>query len=109
MPEKQTAHQKINSEIDRLIHEPVRLKILVYLSQVEGADFVFLVSRLGLTMGNLSAHISKLEEAGYVKVIKKFKKNRPNTMISITEKGLSAFNHYREEILHLLGEISEDI
>lgn len=91
-------------EIDRLVHEPVRLKILAYLSMVESADFVFLVSRLGLTMGNLSAHISKLQEAGYLKIDKSFKENRPHTMLSITETGSAAFFDYREGMLQLLKQ-----
>jgi len=79
------------------------LKILAYLSAVESADFVFLVSRLSLTMGNLSAHISKLQEAGYIKVDKSFKENRPHTMLSLTESGLAAFSKYRTGMLQLLG------
>jgi DNA-binding MarR family transcriptional regulator len=94
----------VSLEINRLVHEPARLKILAFLSVVESADFVFLVSRIGLTMGNLSAHISKLEEAGYVEVTKRFRENRPNTMISLTEEGQQAFAAYREEMLQLLQE-----
>ena len=51
-------------ELDKVVHEPARLKILAYLSVVKSADFVFLLSRTGLTYGNLSSHMSKLEEAG---------------------------------------------
>lgn len=94
----------IDLKIDRLVHEPVRLKILAYLSEVESADFVFLVSRLGLTMGNLSAHISKLQEAGYIKIDKSFKENRPHTMISLTASGSDAFSKYRDGMLQLLQE-----
>jgi DNA-binding MarR family transcriptional regulator len=90
-------------EINRLVHEPARLKILAFLSLVESADFTFLVSRLGLTMGNLSAHISKLEEAGYVQVLKEFKDNRPHTMLSLTPAGSEAFRIYRDEMLQILG------
>ncbi len=94
----------INIEINHLVHEPVRLKILAYLSIVESADFVFLVSRIGLTMGNLSAHVSKLVEAGYIKVKKEFKDNRPHTMILLTDEGRQAYTNYREEMLQLLQE-----
>ena len=104
MNEKQESQLNLEVEINRLVHEPVRLKILAYLSLVESADFVFLVSRLGLTMGNLSAHISKLEEAGYIKVKKQFKENRPNTMVSMTEKGGLAYENYRGEMLKLLRD-----
>ena len=104
MNEKQESQLNLEIEINRLVHEPVRLKILAYLSLVESADFVFLVSRLGLTMGNLSAHISKLEEVGYIKVKKQFKENRPNTMVSMTEKGSLAYENYREKMLKLLRD-----
>lgn len=90
--------------LDRLIHQPTRLKILAFLSLVESADFTFLAGRIGLTMGNLSAHISKLEEAGYAAVRKEFVDNRPRTMIAITEKGKEAFQKYREDMLQLLGK-----
>ena len=89
-------------EIDRTVHEPVRLKIMAFLSVVESADFVFLISRMGLTMGNLSAHISKLKEAGYIDVHKGFKDNRPHTMVSLTKSGREAFERYREDMLQLL-------
>ena len=102
MTDQKEPHRNIDLKIDRLIHEPVRLKILAYLSEVESADFVFLVSRLGLTMGNLSAHISKLQEADYIKIVKSFKGNRPHTMISITALGADAFSRYREGMLQLL-------
>ena len=104
MEEQKQPNLNIDLEIDRLIHEPVRLKILAYLSMVESADFVFLVSRLGLTMGNLSAHISKLQEAGFIKVDKSFKENRPHTMLSLTETGSTAFINYRDGMLRLLQE-----
>ncbi len=90
--------------LDRLVHQPARLKILAFLSLVDRADFTFLAGRIGLTMGNLSAHISKLEEAGYAAVRKEFVDNRPRTMISITEKGKKAFQKYREDMLQLLGK-----
>jgi DNA-binding MarR family transcriptional regulator len=92
----------LEQEIDRLVHEPARLKILAFLSLLESADFTFLVSRLGLTMGNLSAHLSKLEEAGYAKVEKGYKDNRPQTVIWLTEKGRKAFEAYRDQMLQIL-------
>ncbi|MGB2965269.1 MAG: transcriptional regulator [Anaerolineales bacterium] len=104
MSNKNDQNLHLDVEINRLVHEPARLKILAYLSAVEKADFVFLVSRIGLTMGNLSAHISKLDEVGYIKVKKQFKDNRPHTMITITEKGSDAFTRYREDILRIIGE-----
>lgn len=91
-------------ELDKIVHEPARLKILAYLSVVRSADFVFLLSRTGLTYGNLSSHMSKLEEAGYIEVEKEIKDKRPHTMLSITEAGRTAFKAYRQSMLHLLGE-----
>lgn len=89
-------------DLDRLVHEPARLKILAYLSVVKSADFVFLLSRTGLTWGNLSSHMSKLEEAGYIEVQKEIKDKRPHTMLNITQKGRAAFETYRENMLELL-------
>ncbi len=93
---------ELNVDFDHLVHEPVRLKILAILTQLESADFVYLVSRLKLTMGNLSAHVSKLGKAGYIEVMKDFKDNRPHTMLSLTKRGKKAFNSYREDMLELL-------
>ena len=90
-------------QLDRVVHEPARLKILAYLSVVKSADFVFLQSRTGLTYGNLSSHMSKLEEAGYIEVEKEIKEKRPHTMLSLTDQGRSAFENYRVNMLELLG------
>jgi DNA-binding MarR family transcriptional regulator len=91
-------------ELDKVVHEPARLKILAYLSVVKSADFVFLLSRTGLTYGNLSSHMSKLEEVGYIEVEKEIKDKRPHTMLSLTDAGRTAFNDYRQNMLELLGE-----
>lgn len=91
-------------QLDRLVHEPARLKILAYLYVVKSADFVFLLSRTGLTWGNLSSHMSKLEEAGYIEVEKEIKDKRPHTMLSLTEEGRAAFEGYRQDMLQLLDE-----
>ena len=91
-------------ELDRLVHEPARLKLMSYLYLVEGADFVFLISRTGLTMGNLSAHMSKLEKAGYIKVEKEILNNRPHTMLSLTAAGRTAFESYRAGIEQIIGK-----
>jgi DNA-binding MarR family transcriptional regulator len=91
-------------QLDRMVHEPARLKILAYLSVVKSADFVFLLSRTGLTYGNLSSHMSKLEEAGYIEVQKEIKDKRPHTMLSLTSQGRTAFENYRRDMLQLLGD-----
>lgn len=99
-----TANQdSADQQIDRVVHEPARLKILAYLSVVKSADFVFLLSRTGLTYGNLSSHMSKLEDAGYIEVEKEIKDKRPHTMLSLTKQGRSAFEDYRRNMLELLG------
>jgi DNA-binding MarR family transcriptional regulator len=83
------------SEIDKLIHEPARLLIMAYLYVVESADFLYLMNQTGLSFGNLSGHMSKLEDAGYIKIEKSFIDNRPNTRLSLTDAGRKAFNEYR--------------
>jgi DNA-binding transcriptional ArsR family regulator len=86
------------------VHEPARLNILAFLSVVESADFVFLLSRTGLTYGNLSSHMSKLEEAGYIEVEKEIKNKRPHTMLTLTDDGRRAFEGYRRDMLQLLDQ-----
>ena len=86
------------TDLDRLVHEPARLLILTILSPVASADFLFLQRETGLTKGNLSAHLSKLEEAGYVKIEKTFKGKLPLTICSLTTSGKKALNQYREQL-----------
>jgi len=95
------------SDIDRLIHEPARFQVLALLYVIESADFTFIMNQLGLTWGNLSAHITKLEEGGYVAVEKGFKGKRPQTMLSLTKQGRKAFQSYRQTMKQLLDEIPE--
>jgi DNA-binding MarR family transcriptional regulator len=93
--------------IDRLIHEPARLMVLALLYVVESADFTFLMSQTGLTWGNLSSHLSKLEEAGYVAVEKEFKGKKPHTMLHLTEEGREAFREYRRSMKQVLDDLPE--
>lgn len=93
--------------IDKLIHEPARLLIMSYLAVVENADFLFLQNQTGLTFGNLSSHMSRLEEAGYLKVEKKFIGRKPNTILSLTRKGREAFDRYRRQMMEMLEEGTE--
>jgi DNA-binding MarR family transcriptional regulator len=74
-------------ELDRLIHEPGRLAIMTVLSSVADADFLFLQGATGLTKGNLSSHLSKLEAAGLVAIEKRFVRRKPNTSVAITTLG----------------------
>ena len=85
-------------EIDKVIHEPARLRIMMILSGVEKADFNFLVKTLNLTRGNLSRHMEKLESADYINVEKSFKGKLPNTSYKITPKGSEALAQYWQDI-----------
>jgi DNA-binding MarR family transcriptional regulator len=83
--------------LDRLIHEPGRLAILTVLSSVESADFVFLQRTTGLTKGNLSSHLTKLEEAGLVEIEKRFVRKKPNTNVALTAVGRERIaNHWAQ-------------
>ena len=95
------------SEIDRLVHEPARFQVMALLYVIESADFTFIMNQIGLTWGNLSAHITKLEEGGYVAVEKGFKGKRPQTMLSLTKEGRKAFQAYRQTMKQMLDEIPD--
>ena len=89
--------------IDDVIHGRMRLGIMVYLSDVDVADFTELKTVLEATQGNLSVHLKKLEEAGYVAIAKSFVNNKPLTRVSITPEGRRAFADYLEAIGRLIG------
>ena len=93
------------NSIDKLIHEPARLNIMTRLYVVESADFLFMMRQTGLTFGNLSGHMSKLEEAGYIEIIKEFIGKKPHTMLKLTEKGKQAFDEYRKQMKQFFNEI----
>ena len=92
------------TELDRLIHEPARLLIVTILSTVASADFLFLQHETGLTKGNLSAHLSKLEEAGYVKIEKTFKGKLPLTVCKLTPVGKKALTQYRQQLQEFMAK-----
>lgn len=94
------------TELDRLIHEPARLLIVTILSTVASADFLFLQRETGLTKGNLSAHLSKLEEAGYVKIEKTFRGKSPLTVCKLTAGGRKAFTQYRQQLQDFIRKTS---
>lgn len=91
------------ADIDRVVHEPARLMVLIYLYSVEKADFTFLLNATELTWGNLSSHISKLEEAGYVDVEKGFVGKKPHTLLKLTPAGRHAVDAYRHTMQAALG------
>ena len=82
------------SALDRVIHEPARLMIMTVLYAVEEADFVYLQRECGLTQGNLSSHLTRLEEASYLTISKTFKGKYPLTLCRLTKKGRQAFEAY---------------
>jgi len=92
------------TELDRLIHEPARLLIVTILSTVESADFLFLQRETDLTKGNLSAHLSKLEDAGYVNIEKTFKGKLPLTVCKLTGAGQQAFTGYRQQMQNIISK-----
>ena len=93
-------------KIDPVIHAPARLKIMTQLYVVDAADATFLVHQTGLTWGNLSTHLAKLEERGYVSSEKGFRGKVPCTMVSLTRDGRKAFEQYRANMQQVLGELS---
>jgi DNA-binding transcriptional ArsR family regulator len=90
------------AQIDRLIHEPVRLMIMTILQGVEEADFLYLQREGGFTQGNLSSHLAKLEEAGYVGIEKKFKGKFPLTVCRLTPRGKRALEGYSQTLVAAL-------
>jgi DNA-binding transcriptional ArsR family regulator len=80
--------------LDRIIHEPARLMIMTVLYATTEADFLYLQRECGLTQGNLSSHLAKLEDVGYVLIEKTFKGKYPLTICSLTRKGRDAFDEY---------------
>ena len=93
--------------IDRLVHEPARLMILTILYVVESADFLYLMHQTGLTRGNLSSHLSKLEAAGYIDVKKEFVDKIPRTLLRLTDNGREAFQAYRQDMIELLEGLAD--
>ena len=90
--------------IYEVIHGRIRLGIMVYLSDADSADFTELKTVLEATQGNLSVHLKKLEEAGYVAIAKSFVNNKPLTRVSITPEGRRAFAGYLDAIASLVGK-----
>ena len=85
-------------DVDRTIHEPARLMIVAILSALAEADFLYLLQASGLTKGNLSSHLSRLEEAGYVQIEKSFVGKSPRTLCRLTKTGQGALADYRRQM-----------
>ncbi len=102
--EKRLANIQELLEVDRVIHEPARLAIVAVLAACESADFVYLRNATSMTQGNLSAHLGKLEEAGYVAIEKRFHGKKPNTLCRLTDAGRAAFKQYRAQVSKLMRQ-----
>jgi len=89
--------------IDEVIHGRIRLGIVAYLSSVESALFAELRDRVGATDGNLSAHLRKLEEAGYVSVEKFFAGRKPQTQLALTAHGRRAWQVWLRRMEDLMS------
>jgi DNA-binding transcriptional ArsR family regulator len=106
MPKKDSPPNESWAElasIDKLIHEPARLAALAILDAVESADFLYLQKATGLTKGNLSVHLQKLEEAGLIEIQKSFQGKYPRTLCKLTMKGKAHFGEYKEQMQSVLG------
>jgi DNA-binding MarR family transcriptional regulator len=86
------------ADIDPIIHVPARLAIMAVLLVGGGADFTFLQKQTGLTRGNLSSHLMKLEAAGYVVSEKTFVRRVPRTLLGVTDAGRNALRRYRQRM-----------
>ncbi len=94
------------TELDRIVHEPARLAILAVLYTIESADFLYLLHATGLTKGNLSSHLMRLEEAGYIQITKTFRGKLPETICSLTALGRQAFEGYRNRLREAVDALS---
>jgi len=95
------------ADLDRIIHSPARLMMMSYLYVVESVDFIFLMRLTGLTWGNLSSHLSTLEENGYVNIEKQFVQKKSHTMVNLTDKGRQAFREYKQLLLQVLTDLPD--
>jgi len=106
--EEKKENQVFKEPFDKFIHEPSRLKIMAQLFVVEEEDFIALKVQTGLTWGNLSSHITKLEDKGYVNIKKEFKGKKPRSWASLTSKGKEAFEEYIKSMQGFLTETVEE-
>jgi DNA-binding MarR family transcriptional regulator len=106
-PDTQDRSTNPLTDLDPAIHAPARLMVLTTLYVVESADFTFLMRQTGLTWGNLSTHLTRLEEAGYITIEKGYKGKRPQTTIRLTDDGREAFRTYRRTLKQVLDDLPE--
>lgn len=103
--EKMHHESQILATLDKVIHEPARLTIMAHLYVVESTDFLFMMRKTGLTFGNLSAHMSKLEAAGYINIVKEFVGKKPHTLLVLTKKGRIAFEEYHKNMKQFFNDL----
>lgn len=92
------------NDLDEVIHGRVRLSIMAYLSAAGGSDFLALLQATGTTKGNLSAHLGKLERAGYVSIAKGYVGKVPRTSVALTGRGAEAFEGYLDRMQQFISE-----
>jgi DNA-binding transcriptional ArsR family regulator len=90
------------NDLDRVIHEPARLLIVALLAGVKEADFLWVQRESALTKGNLSSHLAKLEESGYIEIEKTYRGRIPLTILRLTREGRTAFDAYKRNMNGLL-------
>ena len=95
------------TDVDRLVHEPSRSIILAILATTKSADFLYLQRETGLTKGNLTVHLSKLEKAGYIRIEKTYRGKVPLTLCRITNKGREAFEIYRKKLKQFIEDTNQ--
>ncbi len=95
------------TEVDRVIHEPARLLIMTLLYALTQADFLYLLRETGLTKGNLSAHLARLEQHVYVEITKSYRGKIPQTICSLTPLGRSAFDTYQQQLKQMLDQLPQ--
>ena len=91
--------------LDKLLHEPARLMIVTTLYPLDQSDFLYLLRETGLTKGNLSAHLMKLEEAKYIEIEKTYRGKLPLTLIRLTQQGRTALTDYRNKLKEIMEQI----
>lgn len=94
-------------DLDPVIHGKLRLGVMAYLASVGSTSFVVLREKTGSTDGNLSTHLRKLEDSGYIKIEKQFEGRKPKTLISLNKAGRDAWVAYLSKIQALLGSSSK--
>jgi len=105
--DKENQGLKQLDDIDPIIHSPTRLKVMTYLYLVENMDYVYLKRLTDLSWGNLSRHLTKLEEAGYLATEKSFENKKPKTLIWLTDEGRDAFQKYKDNLQQIFNNLPD--